>query len=176
MENPQLKQLLKTLEEVNSVIKNLDPAIREKAFELVADHLGSDLPPARSGEAKAATKAKKKTDNGDPPRQPVDTSSTGAFFGGFDHSKPAANVLLIVAWLFSKYGVFPISTAEIKEIADAVGITVPTRIDMTLKVAKRQKKTLFQKIGKNYRLTVSGELFMKETYGVLKGTSPRSSE
>jgi hypothetical protein len=97
-----------------------------------------------------------------------------AFFAKFEHSKPAANVALLIARHYSKYGLQPFSTTEIKDSADAAGIVVPARIDMTLNEGGRKGKRFYQKLGGGkYRVTVHGEAFLRATYGVRKGSVSR---
>lgn len=92
--------------------------------------------------------------------------------GKFDHTKPASNVSLLTAYHYSTCGVQPFSTGELKAMADAAGLTVPARIDMTLNSAGKAGKRFFQKLGGGrYRVTVHGETFLKATYGVKKGTA-----
>jgi hypothetical protein len=67
-----------------------------------------------------------------------------------------------------------LTAKEAKEIADSVGITVPTRIDVTLKGAKRNQKSLLQNLGRGrFKPTVHGEKLFKESYKVTKGTKTK---
>ena len=90
----------------------------------------------------------------------------------FDHKQPKNNVLLIVAWLYSQYGVFPITTKEIKDIGNSTGLVIPGRPDNTMRTAKKKGKNLFNQHGKGWRLTVSGETYLREIYSVKKGNKP----
>ena len=97
-----------------------------------------------------------------------------AFFAKFPHDKPAANVALLVARHYSKYGTQTFSTSELNEQAGAAGLVVPARIDMTLVDGGRGGKRFYQKLGPGrFRVTVHGEAYLRETYGVRKGSLRR---
>lgn len=84
--------------------------------------------------------------------------------------------MVLVAWLYSQYGVYPITSKELKELGDSCGLTIPNRPDITLRQAKASGKNKFTQQGKGWKLTVSGELALKETYSVTKGTTPLPEE
>ncbi len=103
--------------------------------------------------------------------------SDEVFFSKFEHTKPAANVALLVARHYQRYGTEPFTVAEIKDQADASGLVVPTRIDMTLKDSGRQGRRFYQKLAPGkYRVTVHGETYIKETYGAKKGFARKATE
>lgn len=94
-----------------------------------------------------------------------------ALLARFEHGKPADNVALLTALHYSKYGTQPFSASDLKASADAAGLIVPARIDMTLTVAGKKGKKFYQKLSPGrFRVTVHGESFLKATYGVKKGT------
>jgi hypothetical protein len=100
-----------------------------------------------------------------------------AFFAKFPHDKPAANVALLVARHYSKYGTQPFSTSELNEQAGAADLVVPARIDMTLVDGGRGGKRFYQKLGPGrFRVTVHGEAYLRETYGVRKGALRKLSD
>jgi hypothetical protein len=119
----------------------------------------------------AAAKFKLKRSTQDkPPQDEAESGDDSDFFARFEHTKPAENVALLVANHYSKYGTQPFSPADLKRAADAAGLVVPNRIDMTLGGAGRQGKRFYQKMpGNKYRVTVHGEAFLKTTYKVKKG-------
>lgn len=167
-EDESIRAIKRKLEEINKIITSLDAAIRAPAFDiLVPYYFESAQLPHATERAKPAR----------PPRQTGKTpSDPEQFFGAFDHGKPDDNVHLAVAWLYSQYGVFPIETKELKEVADKVGLTIPARPDATMRVARREGKKLYRKKGKGYELTVHGEAYVKDTYKVKKGTQPRPAK
>lgn len=159
MDKQQFQERVKKLKEINKVIESLDPTIKEAGFELLKSYAtGKEAGPSKGGEDEL----------------PKDKE---AFFTKFDHDKPADNALLISAYLYSQYGTSPASLKEIKKIADDVGITVPDRIDMTLRQAQKDGKSMFNYGGKdNIRPTVHGEKYFKDTYKVGKGKKKRAKE
>lgn len=167
MDDSQIQDAKEKLAAINKIITTLDPAIRAAAFEILEPLFFDDSPVTRE---KGGDKRPKRT------RRAGATDDAGKFFSSFEHDKPNENVHLIVAWFYSQYGVFPVSTAELRQTADSVGLTVPARPDATMRVAKVKGKKLYQKKPAGYQLTVHGENHLKETYGVKKGTKPRPIE
>jgi len=164
MEDSTFQDRVKRLKEVNEVIEKLDPAIREEAFSLLAGyvtgqpytgpHVGAD---GSGGQGDSHSEA-----------------PAADLFARFPDGKPSDNVVLIAASLYSQYGAEPFKLDEIRAIAQSVGVTIPSSLDMTLKQAKREGKSLFQHTGRSeFKPTVHGELYFKKTYQVTKGTKKR---
>ena len=64
--------------------------------------------------------------------------------------------------------------SEVRELADHAGLTIPVCLDMTLKGMSKDNKALVQNPSRGrYRVTVHGEKFLKEKFGVSKGTRKR---
>ena len=159
---------VKRLVEVNEVISKLEPTIQAGAFQVLAPYItGRDTTgPARD----------------DVPAETNEEGDTPADFESFltTHTtadmKPAENVGLITAYLYSQYGTAPFSVEEVRRIAEAAGLTVPNRIDMTLKGAKRDQKTLYAQVTGGFKPTVFGETVLKSTYKVKKGRQKRADD
>jgi hypothetical protein len=165
MDKKNIEEVNEQLLEINKLISQLDPSIRAAAFDILTPYYFSHKhpPPAQqkapagkesSGSAKAAT---------------PDTSDLEAFISSFESGKPVKNVKLLVAWLYSNYGAYPITAKEIKELGDSCGLIVPSRIDNTMRSAKNKNKSLFIQQGDGWKLTVSGETYLKETFQIKKG-------
>lgn len=157
--------------QINGVVEKLDPSIRLAAFDLLTSMYCMKNPAAKSGVGGDGRKSADE-DAGDPP----DMGDLGAFVESFDTGKPHEALEVLVAWLYSQRGNQPFKTAEIKALADQCGMIVPSRPDMTFKGAKANGKAIYIQNGKNWKLTVPGELHMKTTYKVTKGTSNSSEE
>jgi len=84
--------------------------------------------------------------------------------------------MLLAAWLYSQYGAYPVEAKEIKEFADECGLVIPNRSDNTMRQAKDKGKSLFNQQGKGWKPTVSGELYLKNTYNVKKGNKELPKE
>lgn len=167
----------KRLLEINETISKLDPSIRAAAFDILAPSYFEGLErtprldkprPADDADVGATPVARRQ-----PPVVPTDR---GEFYQRFDHTDPADNVLLIAAWLYSQYGVYPMTRKAIEEEASDAGLTIPNRSDMTMRAAKREGKNLFRQQGKGWQVTVSGEAELRKTYSVRKGTQPAPTE
>jgi len=165
MDKEKTAEIQSKLLEMNKLIAKLDPAIRAAAFDIMVPYYFEDKPAVRK------TKVEKiKAGGGASSKEDVDVSDLGSFLENFEHAKPADNVMLLVAWLYSQYGARPIQAKEIKELSDASGLVIPNRPDNTMRQAKDKGKGLFSQQGKGWKLTVSGELFVKTTYSVKKGS------
>lgn len=167
MNKEKIAEVQSKLREINETIAKLDPAIRSAAFEIMVPYYFGDQPVQKS---KGGDKAKGNREA--PSEKEAGTSDLGAFIGDFEYDKPKDNVMLLVAWLYSQYGTYPVQAKEIKELADACGLVIPNRADNTMRGAKDKGKALFNQQGKGWKLTVSGELYMKNTYNVKKGNKP----
>jgi len=168
MDQKQIQDTKKKLLEINAIVTELDPAIRSAAFDLLAPlyfrDTGEPTPPKKlRKEKKRAVQVKHSNDPGE-------------FFEAFTHDKPNDNVHLIVAWLYSQYGLFPITSKDVRDLADETGLTIPERPDKTMNVAKRDKKKLYRRHGTGWQLTVHGEAYLKKNYSVKKGSKSRPAE
>jgi hypothetical protein len=162
------KEILKRMKEVEKAVATLDPAVRGEAFSMMrgyilggaaasADDVGGD----EAGATRQAT-----------PR------GAAAFLKKHEGEKDHENVLAVAAWWYSQYGnAWFDPNRDLRTIADAAGLTVPIRIDMTVRQIKRDGKPVFRKSGSTYSPTPSGERYLKTTFSVSKGTgTPPSNE
>jgi hypothetical protein len=162
MDSSAFQERVKRLKEINDVIKDLDPSIREGALPLLAEYvIGHPIAP----------NLEQQRDNG----SGVSAADGAAeFFVKFPEGKPSDNAVSIAAYVYSQYGAEPFKLDEMRETAKSVGLTIPTSLDMTLKQAQREGKLLFQHTGRSeFKPTVHGELYFKKTYQVAKGTKKR---
>lgn len=166
MESSTFHERVKRLKEVNEVIEKLDPAIREGAFSLLEGYITAQR--CRDGTHETGGAA----GEGEASEQHMTE-----FFGKYPDGRPSDNAIYIAAWLYSQYGAQPFKLDEMREIAESVGLTIPTSLDMTLRQAQRDGKTLFQHAGRSeFKPTVPGELYFKKTYEVTKGTKKRPTQ
>ena len=163
MDEATFKERVKRLHEINKVVEKLDPAIRGQAFALLEDYIGAGKVSARRPE-----KGGEETDT-----EPEDASDRESdlevFVGKLESDAPADNAKALAAFHYKRYGKAAFGTDDINELAEESGLTVPTRVDMTLKGAKEDGKALFRQVGKTFTPTVHGEKFFKDTYKVKKG-------
>lgn len=171
MKNTKIEETKANLLEINEVIKQLDESLREAALRVLLPMYFPDIS-KQNNPTVIGTNDKKEAEESTVP----DTEDLGNFIASFEQSKPAENVMVLVAWLYSHYGAYPISAKEIQELGDSCGLVIPSRPDNTMRQAKCDGKGLFQQQGKGWRLTVSGELYMKNQFKVKKGNKPLSKE
>lgn len=157
------------LVEINEFLGKLDPSIRAAAFEILLPlYLLEEQDQRKRTTPPKETKSPKEVEGA--------PSELADFIVAHDQEKPAENVALLAAWLYSTYGLYPITAKEIKELGDACGLIVPNRPDNTMRQAKNKGKSLFNQQGKGWQPTVSGEIYFKETYKVKKGTKALPKE
>lgn len=169
MDSKTFKDRVARLQEVNGIVSKLDEAIRAEAFSL--------LKPYVTGEPAQGTRTSANAKPEDKAEAPVDTTDAEAFFTKHPDGKPAENVSLIAAYLYSQYGTSPFSIEDVRKTATAAGVTIPERPDMTIRSARRSGKKVFQRSGQNqYKPTVHGEAYFKSQYKVGKGKKIRAGE
>ena len=167
MESSAFHERVKRLKEINEVIEKLDPAIREGALSLLASYV-TGQPHTADGEQQARTKHQAGATTSEGEESELQMTE---LFGKYPDGKPSENATLIAVWLYSQYGAQPFKLDEMRGIAESVGLTIPSSLDMTLKQAQRDGKALFQHTGRSeFKPTVPGELYFRKTYEVTKGT------
>lgn len=167
MEEGEFKKRVERLEEVAKVIEKLPGEIRAEAFNLLRGYVDGH-------KARDRADPKAKPSDEAPESASDDDGSAEEFFGAFNHDQPADNVRLITAFLYREYGTQPFSVDELREMADNVGLTVPSRPDMTLQQAAENGKKLYTRSGRGmWKPTVHGEAHLKATYNVKKGNKKR---
>lgn len=152
------KEIVKRMKEVEKAIAALDPSVRGEAFGMMREYIliGDD-----SADAAAAQ-----------PKPKVGTPrGASAFLKKHESEKDHENVLACAAWWYSQYGnAWFDPNKDLRALADAAGITVSTRIDMTVRQTKRDGKSLFRKRDSTYSPSPHGERYLKKTFDVTKGT------
>jgi hypothetical protein len=162
VDKQQFDATVKRLKDVNAIIKTLDPALRGEAVGILRPYIDGD------GAAAAATDGKKKAGSS---ASTPNTADLSAFVKGATVGKPHEAVYVVAAWWFSQYGSAPFGVPDVRAFGDQVGYTLPDRIDKTLLAAKDEGKALFRRTGRGlWAPTVQGELWLKDEYGVTKGT------
>jgi len=176
MDEATFKDRVKKLNEINKAIEKLDPAIRGQAFALLEDYIGAGKISRRRPEGGKPTDQEEKEEDEAPLPDSDDLEAAlEAFVKPLDSSKPSENAKALAAFHYSQYGKTGFTADEIQQLADGGGLTVPDRIDMTLKVAKVKNKALFRQVGSTFTPTVNGETFFKDKYNVKKGKRPKPS-
>lgn len=171
MDKKSIEEMKAKLLEISEFVSRLDPSMRVVAFEMLRpryfgeksvqktpDPQNSDMPNAGTA-----------TNNGAP-------TDLADFIKPHEHKKPADNILLLAAWLYSTRGVYPITVKEVKDLGDSCGLVIPGRPDNTMRTTKKKGKSLFNQQGKGWQPTVSGETYLKDTYKVKKGNKAISKE
>jgi hypothetical protein len=144
--------------ELNKTVVKLDPAIRSSAFELLKGYVTGV-----QAKTPADEKTKREHDGAGPDLE--------ALIGAHPDSKPYENVEILAAHWYAQYGATPFSLENLRSAAIEGGLIIPDRTDMTLRQVKEGGKKLFQSAGRGlFKPTVPGELYLKKTYNVRKGS------
>lgn len=168
VEKHDFDQIVRKLREINAVIKDLDPAIREQAFALLRPYVDVE----RSKVAPIQMDRDETNGAGTTVNQPlISEEETASFLSEHAVGKPADNVKAIGALIFSEFGTAQFTPADVIRIADETGVMVPDRVDVTLQGAAHNKNRLFTKVRSGiYKPTIHGQKYFQEFYGVTKGT------
>ena len=157
--------VMQRMREVEGAVMELDESVRAVAFSMMEGYVLSGQVGANS----VALRGRHEADSTEP-------EALSDFFETRDVSKPAEAVMAITAYLFQQFGSEPFSPQEIRDIADEVGLTVPQRIDMTVKSAKKNGKPIFRSVERGkYAPTVFGEATLKADHNVTKGRRKRAA-
>ena len=158
MDNKSFGEIAERLLEVNKTIAKLDPAIRASAFEILKDYA-------------AGVKAQGGHDHKTSHERSGATVNLEALVNSHPDLAPNENVKLLTAHWYSRYGLAPFTLENIRKSAEDTGLTIPQRVDMTLRKAKEGGKKLYQSAGYGlFKPTVQGELYLKKTFSISKGS------
>lgn len=164
MDEEEFKERLAKLGESAEVLNNLPAEVRVAAFNLLHGQTVPPVPPAGGNK-------------NSPAGPPIDVTDAESFFKQFNHDQPADNAKLIAGYIYSQYGAEPFALDEVRELAKQTGLTIPSRVDVTLGQTQSEGKKLFQSAGKGkFKPTTNGETYLKATYNIKKGTKQRPND
>jgi hypothetical protein len=149
--------------EVNEVIKKLDESIRVAAFDFLKPYISSGeivAPKDKHGKHDPAAGAGGGTDD------------LATLIEKHSSDKPSHNAKLLSAYWFSEYGSAPFTTKWIEDSATSAGLTIPDSVGMTFRQAQAKGKPVYEPLGEKglIKPTITGEGYLKHTFGVKKGT------
>jgi hypothetical protein len=162
-----MKNAISKILEINGIVKSLNPSLREHASDVLIRMAFGDLAQdtEKTGSLKKGRTRKFELAHANA------IIKRPAFFNGHEHDRLKDNVHLIVAWLYSRFGVFPIETKLLRQTAERIGLQVPNRPDNTMRQAKCKGQYLYQHVGKGWQLTALGERYVQHQYEVKLGKS-----
>jgi hypothetical protein len=171
MDEAAFNETVERLKKVNGIISNLDPAIRAEAFELLAPYVtggGATEAEASEGDGDAAAATRKASGGA------VDYN---VLIEKFESDKDYENAMLVLAIVYDRHGRGPMQLSHIKVVSEEFNLTVPERLDKFFGPAKRgvnktDKKEVLRKQSDGWKITPSGEAWLKHTYGVTRGKKP----
>jgi hypothetical protein len=165
MDEAALNEIVGRLKKVNGIISKLDPAIRAEAFELLAPYVAG-------GEATEDEPAEGDGEGGAANRKRGVVIDYDMLTEKFESDKDADNAMLSLAICLDRHGRGPFRMSQIKDVAQEFSLSVADRLDMTFKGAKRDGKDVLRKQSDGWKITPSGETWLKTTYGVTRGKKP----
>lgn len=165
MDEHEYNQTVERLNKVNEVIEGLDASIRADAFKLLKPYVAAgaaadeedevDLNVEESGEKR------QKSGGGS-----VDFDE---LIESHESDKDYENAVLALAIIYARYGRGPFPLTMIKDTANEFNLTVPARPDKFFARHKRNGKEVLRKQAEGWKVTPSGEQWLKETYEVSRG-------
>ena len=170
MDENAFDQTVERLKKANAVIDKLDPAIRSDAFALLRDYVvGGD----------AGDRGRGRGGGGDPKvgqekRAPLAPDATeDALVERYESDKDFENALLCLAIVYKRHGRGPYPNWDpLKNVASHYSLEIPKALHMTFKTLKRDDQIVLRKQADGWKITPSGEKWLKTTYGVGRGKEP----
>ncbi len=160
MDTEKINAAIEKLKEINKVVIELDPAIRLSAFQVLEPLYFENAIRGKGPGAEGS--------HNNP------TADFASFCQKFESDKQSENVHMIAAWLYSQYGVFPMTNEHLHAEADAAGVLISERADNIMRDAKdKDGRLMYVKKGEGWQLTARGKAYMLDTYNVRKGTKRR---
>jgi hypothetical protein len=166
----QYKQTVERLRTVNGVIKQLDPALRAEAFEILRPYISQ----TRADEARDEGAARKTTRrrarrNGEAGQQ----LGIDALLDEHAGDVAAQNGFLIAAIFYAQYGKGPYEVKEFRSFADEHRLLFPEQFNNQVGKAKRDGARVFRKVKDGWQITTHGEKWLGEIYSVSRGTQAK---
>jgi hypothetical protein len=163
MNRQEFEKRLEKIAEVDKALADIDPSIRAAAYATLEGYITGQAGSSRTPRREDYARRQENLDD--------------AEFILKHHKKddsPADNVLLLAAWFYREHGTATFTAKEIQTLADGAGLTVPERIDKTLRAAQYEGKKSFTAVGRGaFKPTVHGEKRLREAYNIAKGNKPR---
>jgi hypothetical protein len=148
--------------EVNKVVEKLDASIRVAAFDFLKPYIaGSTIVVQKERHGKHDDLA---SGGG--------ADDLATLVGTHASDKPSHNAKLLSAYWYSQYGSTAFTTKWVEESAASAGLTIPESLSMTFRGAQAKGKAVYEALGEKglIRPTITGEGYLKQTFGVKKGT------
>jgi len=166
MNKEQFDKISARLKEVDGVVSKLHDDVRELAVNALGPYVGVGQG-SKSGNGAGV------------PDAPADVaSSTGDFDAAalvdkHPSDSPTQNSLLCLAIMYATYGKGSYGGwGVMKGIADEHALTVSANLPTTFKGQKSNGTQIFRRAQAGWSVTPAGESFLKEEYGVTKGSTP----
>jgi hypothetical protein len=177
MDESEFKQVTGRLLEVDSVIKEIDPALREGAWELLRPYVSGDDPgpsgppsgsKPRDQKPKQTRQTRSKPKNSGKVSLPPSDNEEDSLIQKFESMEDAENLSLTLAIFYKRYGRGPFELTLLKNLASSLSIEIPKRPDKTL----QPRKANIRKQEDGWKITPAGEKWLQDTYGVTRGKQP----
>jgi hypothetical protein len=175
MDEDEFKQVTQRLLDVDAVIKEVDPSLRDGAWEILRKYVAQEDPKDGSSTATQDKKRKRASGTGQrtkPKREgsekvslPPSDATEDVLVEKFESLEDADNLSLAIAVVYKRYGRGPFKLSLIKSVASSLGLEIPKRPDMTLK----SRKGNLRKQEDGWKIMPGGEKWLQETYGVERG-------
>jgi len=170
VDESQYQRAVERLTKVNDVIAKLEPAIQSEAFSILKPWVVAE---GGDGEAEAGTGGGGETEHPKPRGGPVDYD---VLIEKHESDKDYENATLALAIVYDRHGRGPFDLQPINAVAKEFNLTIPKRLDKFLNGAKRDGNEVLRKQAEGWKVTPSGEKWLKGKYGVTRGKKPLATE
>ncbi len=169
MDEGQYQETVKRLEAVNAVIKGLDPAVRDRALQILTPYV-TGQPGGRGGGNSGG-------EGGDEEGGLVTDAAVDALLDAHKSDNASDNGLLIAAIFYSRYGKGPYEVKEFKRFGDQQDLLFPDQFHKTVGKRKTDEgNAIFRKVSNGWQITVNGEKWLRDTYKVGRGNQTKAGE
>ncbi len=167
MDQMQFETIADRLKRVDGVIRDLAPTLQAEAVRVLMPYVIND---SAEEDGQVGTDA---SDNGDrrAAGPAVDEDRIVE-----THASDVANdnAFLAAAILYSRYGKGPFAAKEFKQIGLEQSLVMPEQIHKTFGRVRKDGDRILRKVQEGWLITVAGEAWLRETYGVTRGSRPRA--
>lgn len=183
MDESVFKERVARLREIDAVISRLDPALRADALEMLKPYVTGESvvvsPPSpgtrrSSGRSRSSSPRPKATTPKQAPLVASPAEDEDALLEQHLSDHDHENAMLALALFYKRHGRGPFSMSYVEAIARQHHLNMPKRLDKFFGRARRGEARVLvvRRQADGWKVTPSGETWIKATYGVAMGRDP----
>ena len=166
-----IRQLKPIVDEINQIVKDLDPAIKESMAQSLWDVSIGNTP--TGSEKPIVNKQQVESDSEVGSETGKSGVSTLGGYVQYKNPQTSGHRAVAIAGFYLEQKETDIVTAEhIKQGFAELGEPLPDRIDNTIRNTSFEGKKLFQKVGEGWKLNFAGQELLKKRMPMTQDASP----